>query len=144
MYTRENMLKFAKNNLENIFSKMGKREQGSFLGHVAEVYTVLDRPNAKETDEDGFDILENDFRKEIKTCWSHDKQQGYASWYNIISKQNKCDYFIFIDGAENKVYEVPHDVVFYEMSINPSTSNGGSIKTTKHNMEILLKYLLKK
>ena len=65
MYTRENMLKYAKNNLENIFSKMGKREQGSFLGHVAEVYTVLDRPNAKETDEDGFDILENDFRKEI-------------------------------------------------------------------------------
>ena len=29
------------------------------------------------------------------------------------------------------------------MSINPSTSNGGSIKTTKHNMEILSKYLIK-
>ncbi len=139
-YTRKNMLEFAKNNLEDIFSKMGRKEQGSFLGNIAEVYTVLDRPNAEETDEDGFDILENDFRKEIKTCWSHDKQSGYASWYNIISKQNKCDYFIFIDGAENKVYEVPHDVVFYEMSINPGASNGGSIKTTKHNMKILLRY----
>ena len=67
-YTRENMIEFAKNNLELIFSKMGKREQGSFLGNIAEIYTVLDRPNAEETDEDGYDILENDVRKEIKTC----------------------------------------------------------------------------
>tara|TARA_A100001011_G_scaffold64694_1_gene65388 strand:+ start:1253 stop:1687 length:435 start_codon:yes stop_codon:yes gene_type:complete len=144
MYTRENMFEFAKNNIEVIFSKMGKKEQGSFLGCTAEVYTVLDRPNAEETDEDGFDIIENGFKKEIKTCWAHSKQQGYAQWYNILSKRDKCDYFIFVDGLRAKVYEVPHDVVFSEMIVNPgSYKNGGVVVTTKHNMEILSKYLIK-
>ena len=142
-YTRENMLEFAKNNLELIFNKMGRREQGSFLGNIAEIYTVLDRPNAEEAgNEDGYDMLENDVRKEIKTCWSHSKQNGYAIWYNISSKQNKCDYFVFVDGAVNKVYEVPHDVVFLEMSINPRANGHDSLATTKHNMEILLRYEL--
>tara|TARA_A100001201_G_scaffold135209_1_gene123328 strand:- start:521 stop:952 length:432 start_codon:yes stop_codon:yes gene_type:complete len=143
MYTKENLFDFAKNNIEVIFSKMGKKEQGGFLGCTAEVYTVLNRPNAEWTDEDGFDIIENGFKKEIKTCWTHSKQ-GYASWYNILSKRDKCDYFIFVDGLRNKVYEVPHDVVFYKMIVNTgSAKNGGYVKTTKHNMKILSRYLIK-
>jgi hypothetical protein len=56
----------------------------------------------------------------------------------MLSKQNKCDAFVFIDGVANKEYEVSHDVVFYEMSITPHA--GGEIRTTAHNMSILSKY----
>ena len=55
-----------------------------------------------------------------------------------MSKLNKCDSFVFIDGVSNKEYEIPHDVVFFEMSI--TQHSGGEIRTTSHNMNILKKY----
>ena len=136
MYIRENMIEFGAKNFKEVFHAAGKREQGSMLGNITEVFVVQNRKGAKATDVSGSDMVEHGLEKEIKSCWSHN--QGYVRWGNIISKQNKCDAFVFIDGVANKEYEVPHDVVFYEMSITPHA--GGEIRTTSHNMSILSKY----
>ena len=135
MYTRENMIKFAKKNFEDVFNSLGKTEQGSLLGNITEVFEVKKRM-AVGTDVSGSDMVENGLEKEIKSCWSYNN--NYARWGNIMSKLNKCDYFVFIDGVSNKVYEVPHDVVFFEMSI--TQYSGGEIRTTEHNMNILKRY----
>ena len=135
IYTRENMLKFGKKNFEEFFEKLGNREQGSLLGCITEIAIVHNR-KAQATDNDGYDMIENGLEKEIKSCFKYN--MGYARWGNIPSKLNKCDAFIFIDGVMNKEYEVPHDVVFFEMSIAPSS--GGEIRTTEHNLSILNRY----
>ena len=133
MYTREKMLEFASNNLLDIFNKLGQREQGSLLGNIAEIAVVKNR-KAQPTDKEGYDMIEDGLEKEIKSCWRLNGQ--YVRWANIKSKFNKCDAFIFIDGVNNKEYEVPHDVVFFEMSI----TNDGQLRTTEHNLAILEQY----
>lgn len=135
MYTRENMLAFGKKNFEEIFNSLGKREQGSLLGNITEIAVVQNR-KAEFTDNDGYDMIEDGLEKEIKSCFTYN--MGYARWGNITSKQNKCDAFVFIDGVNNKEYEVPHDVVIYEMAISPYS--GGEIRTTEHNLSILEQY----
>ena len=133
MYTREKMLEFASNNLLDIFNKLGQREQGSLLGNIAEIAVVKNR-KAQPTDKEGYDMIEDGLEKEIKSCWR--LNNNLVRWGNITSKFNKCDAFIFIDGVNNKEYEVPHDVVFFQMSI----SKDGQIRTTEHNLAILEQY----
>ena len=133
MYTPEKMLEFASDNLLDIFNKLGKREQGGFLGNITEVAVAKNR-KAQLTDKEGYDIIEDGLEKEIKSCWTLNGK--YVRWANITSKFNKCDAFIFIDGVNNKEYEVPHDVVFFQMSI----SDDGQIRTTEHNLSILEQY----
>ncbi len=140
MYTREEMIKFAKDNFEEIFSKLGKAEQGSLLGNITEVFVVKQRIGAKGTDVSGSDMIDEDgLQKEIKSCWSYNS--GCARWGNITSKFGKCEAFIFVDGVANKEYEIPHDVVFTEIKITPAS--GGEIRTTKHNIDIFEKYEIK-
>lgn len=139
MYTRKEMIKFGANNFEEIFENLGKAEQGSLLGHIAEVAVVKNRM-AEGTDVPGSDMIEDELTKEIKSCWAYNT--GYARWGNIMSKFNKCDTFVFIDGVIDTVYEVPHDVAFFEMIITPAA--GGEIRTTKHNLSILKKYEVSK
>ena len=136
MYIRKNMIEFGANNFKAIFDKLGKTEQGSLLGNITEAYVVQNRIGSIGTDVSGSDMVELGLLKEIKSCWSYNL--GYARWGNMLSKQNKCDAFVFIDGVANKEYEVPHDVVFYEMCITPAS--GGEIRTTAHNLSILSKY----
>jgi hypothetical protein len=131
------MLEFASNNLLDIFNKLGKREQGALLGNIVEIAVVKNR-KAQSTDKEGYDMIEDGLEKEIKSCWTLVTKSKYARWANITSKFNKCDAFIFIDGVNNKEYEVPHDVVFFEMSVRPA--NGGEIYTTEHNLAILEQY----
>ena len=133
MWTHENMLKFGKKNFEEIFNSLGKREQGSLLGIITEIAVVQDR-KAQSTDKEGYDMIEDGLEKEIKSCWR--LNNNLVRWANITSKFNKCDAFIFIDGVNNKEYEVPHDVVFFQMSI----SKDGQIRTTPHNLDILEPY----
>jgi hypothetical protein len=135
MYTREIMIEFGKNNFEEIFNSLGKREQGALLGCITEIAVVQNR-KAQATDKEGYDMIENGLEKEIKSCFAYNGP--YARWGNITSKQNKCDAFVFIDGVKNKEYEVPHDVVIYEMAISPHA--GGEIRTTEHNLSILNRY----
>lgn len=135
MYTRDSMIDYCRLNFLDVFNNLGKSEQGALLGCIAEVATIKER-GAEGTDVSGSDMIEDELEKEIKSCWSY--QQGYARWGNITSKLHKCDTFIFIDGVANIVYEVPHDVVFFEMSITPAA--GGEIRTTRHNLEILERY----
>jgi len=140
MYTREEMIKFGKDNFEEIFYKLGKTEQGSLLGNIAEVFVVKQRIGAKGTDVSGSDMIDEDgLQKEIKSCWSYNS--GCARWGNITSKFGKCEAFIFVDGVANKEYEIPHDVVFTEIKITPAS--GGEIRTTKHNIDIFEKYEIK-
>ena len=139
MYTRKEMIKFAKNNFEEIFENLGKAEQGSLLGHIAEVAVVKNRM-AEGTDVPGSDMIENGLTKEIKSCYAYNT--GYARWGNIMSKLNKCDTFVFVDGVSDTVYEVPHDVVIFEMIVTPAA--GGEIRTTKHNLSILKNYEVSK
>jgi hypothetical protein len=133
IYARENMLEFASKNLLDIFNKLGQREQGALLGNIVEIAVVKNR-KAQATDKDGYDMIEDGLEKEIKSCWR--LNNNLVRWANITSKQNKCDAFIFIDGVNNKEYEVPHDVVFFQMSI----SKDGQIRTTPHNLDILEPY----
>ena len=133
MYTRENMLAFGKKNFEEIFNSLGRREQGSLLGNITEIAVVQNR-KAQCTDKEGYDMIEDGLEKEIKSCWR--LNNNLLRWGNITSKFNKCDAFIFIDGVNNKEYEVPHDVVFFQMSI----SKDGQIRTTEHNLAILEQY----
>ena len=139
MYTRAEMIKFGANNFEEIFENLGRKEQGSLLGNIAEVAVVKNR-KAEGTDVSGSDMIEDGLEKEIKSCWSY--SLGYARWGNITSKFYKCDAFVFIDGVSDTVYEVPHDVVLFEMSITPAS--GGEIRTTKHNLNILKNYEVNK
>ena len=133
MYTREEMIEFGKNNFEDFFNKLGQREQGSLLGCITEIAVVKNR-KAQATDKAGYDMIEDGLEKEIKSCWR--LNNNLVRWGNITSKFNKCDAFIFIDGVNNKEYEVPHDVVFFQMSI----SKDGQIRTTEHNLAILEQY----
>jgi hypothetical protein len=127
------MLEFGKKNFEEIFNSLGKREQGSLLGNIAEIAVVQNR-KAQFTDKEGYDMIEDGLEKEIKSCWRLNGK--HVRWANITSKCNKCDAFIFIDGVNNKEYEVPHDVVFFEMSI----TKDGQLRTTEHNLAILEQY----
>ena len=133
IYARENMLEFASKNLLDIFNKLGQREQGALLGNIVEIAVVKNR-KAQATDKDGYDMIEDGLEKEIKSCWRLNGK--HIRWANITSKFNKCDAFIFIDGVNNKEYEVPHDVVFFEMSI----TKDGQLRTTEHNLDILEQY----
>tara|TARA_B110000285_G_scaffold119420_1_gene135182 strand:- start:367 stop:792 length:426 start_codon:yes stop_codon:yes gene_type:complete len=133
IYARENMLEFASKNLLDIFNKLGQREQGALLGNIVEIAVVKNR-KAQATDKDGYDMIEDGLEKEIKSCWRLNGK--HVRWANITSKFNKCDAFIFIDGVNNKEYEVPHDVVFFEMSI----TKDGQLRTTEHNLDILEQY----
>ena len=135
MYTRENMIKFAKENFEDIFNSLGKAEQGSLLGNITEVAVVKKRI-AVGTDVSGSDMVENGLEKEIKSCWS--LNGGVARFGNISSKKDKCHSFVFIDGVNNKEYEVPHDIVFSKMKITKAA--GGEIRANKFNMPIFSKY----
>ena len=138
MYTRENMIKFAENNFEDIFNSLGKREQGSLLGVITENF-IVNKRNAQGTDVSGSDMIENNKTKEIKSCYS--LNSGVARYGNISSKKDKCHSFVFIDGINNKEYEIPHDVVFNEMKI--TEASGGEIRATKYNMPIFSKYEIK-
>ena len=136
MYYRDDMLKYVANNFETIFNALGKKEQGAILGCAFEVRVAQDK-KADCTDVAGSDIVKNGKTSELKYC-GEDKT-GHARWGNIDSKKDKCDDFIFGDGIKGKTYEVPHDVVFNQLTIHRWNS-GSQIKLTKKNKAILEQY----
>ena len=131
MYTKENVLKHTRD--IDFFEGMPAPEQGAFLGMGFQSLLIKTR-NAQKAYGKGLDMIENGLKKEIKTCWSYNRD--VARWQSLWSKKGRCHFIIFFDGVASRLYEVPHDVVFNEMKI----SKLGEIRATKHNQKILDKY----
>lgn len=141
-YTKETALKYLLNNAERLLEN-------------STLYSILVENMSAEYDGDKFvDAKGHDqinektgIRKEVKNTNSP-LCTGEHRIQSIVKKENHFDILKIVDSYNNRVFEIPHDVVFSEAvvyggEIRWSSSYGETDNKRPVNTNLLLKYEVK-